>query len=338
MSKIASRVASLISPGKVQFITEELSFNVEENDILCESLVSVISPGTELAAYRGAPPLRPGVTYPRLVGYCNVARVLAKGVGVNNIELGDRVLTLQSHRSHFKIKTSEVLATVPSEINSREAACGYLFHLGYNAIIRGNVRLGSTVIVLGMGVVGLTTVAMSALAGGRVFGVSDYAGAKELVCKLGAVDCFTRANTESLFSTLGSQLAHVVVSTTGDWSDWRIALDVAGEQGTIVVLGFPGRESKSIPLNPLESGTFYTKQLRVIAAGQSPIAPEPKGFLPFNLTDNIRRILGWMSSGQLRPELLLSGDFHGLALQEAYESLLRRDTSSVTYALTWGNG
>ena len=108
MSKIASRVASLISPGKVQFITEELSFNLEENDILCESLVSVISPGTELAAYRGAPPLRPGVTYPRLVGYCNVARVLAKGVGVNNIELGDRVLTLQSHRSHFKIKTSEV--------------------------------------------------------------------------------------------------------------------------------------------------------------------------------------------------------------------------------------
>jgi len=335
VSKFTSRVATLKSPGEVVFETEGLGEDVGANDILCESLVSVISPGTELAAYRGAPPLRPGVSYPRLVGYCNVARVLATGKSVKNVSLGDRVLTLQGHRSHFQVHSSDVLAKVPPEIASRDAACCYLFQLGYNATLRGDVRLGSNIIIVGMGALGLTSVAMSALAGGRVFGVSDYAGARERACDFGAIDCFPRASIESLLAKLGSELAHVVVSTTGYWADWRIALDAAGDQGTIVVLGFPGRESNLVPFNPLESGTFYAKQLRVIAAGHSPLMPEPRGFLPFNLRDNIRRILGWMSSGDLRAASLLSGDFDGLALQEAYESLLRRNNDPVTYALIW---
>jgi threonine dehydrogenase-like Zn-dependent dehydrogenase len=335
MKKIKAKVAILQSPGKMTFEFKDLSMNVKENNILCESLVSVISPGTELAAYRGAPPLSSSVSYPRFVGYCNVARVIAKGGNVKNISVGDRVLSLQSHRSHFQINSSEILAVVPSQISSREAACCYLFQLGYNATLRGNVRLGSNVIVLGMGALGLTTVAMSTLAGGRVFGISDYAEAKRRVCELGAIDCFSRSNIDSLFTVLGDQLAHVVVSTTSAWTDWSIALNAAGDQGTIVVLGFPGRESNSIPLNPLESATFYKKQLRVIAAGHSPLIPEPKGFLPFNLRDNILRILSWISAGDLSASTLLSGDFHGLALNEAYESLIQRRNAAITYALIW---
>jgi len=335
MNNIVARIATLQSPEKLTFVLEGLSAGVETDEILCESLVSVISPGTELAAYRGAPPLRSGVTYPRLVGYCNVARVIAKGANVTNISLGERVITLQSHRSHFKAPSSEILARVPPDISSRYAACGYLYHLGYNAVLRGDVRLGSTIVVIGMGALGLTTAAMAALAGGQVYGVSDYPGAKERACDIGALDCFSRIDSQRLFSELGNEKAHIVVSTTGDWSDWGIALDVAGEQGTIVVLGFPGREANHVPLNPLDSTTFYSKQLRVIAAGHSPLLPEPKGFLPFNLKDNMRRIMGWISSGDLRPDTLLSGDFEALALQEAYESLLRRDNASITYALTW---
>ncbi len=337
MSTLKSRVATLRSPGILAFEVEELSLNLDANDILCESLVSVISPGTELAAYRGAPPLRSGISYPRVVGYCNVARVIAKGVGVCSIELGDRVLTLQSHRSHFQSNVSEILCLVPSGISSREAACSYLYQLGYNSVLRGGVRLGSTVGVVGMGALGLTSVAMAALAGGRVFGLSDYEGANDRVCRLGGLACFSRKDTEVFFAALGKRRAQVIVSTTGDWSDWRIALDAAGDQGTVVVLGFPGRESNDIPLNPLDSRTFYTKQLRLIAAGHSPRLPDPNGFLPFNLRDNIERILGWIATGVLQPSWLLSGEFEGSAIKEAYESLLRRENGAITYSLTWGN-
>lgn len=67
-----------------------------------ETLVSAISPGTELAAWVVAPPLRPTTQpYPRLMGYCNVCIVRAPGVGAGQlpdgsaIGLSTRVLTPQ---------------------------------------------------------------------------------------------------------------------------------------------------------------------------------------------------------------------------------------------------
>ena len=49
---------------------------LQDGDLLAQTIVSAISPGTETAAYIGAPPLRPGKVYPRVVGYCNVARIV----------------------------------------------------------------------------------------------------------------------------------------------------------------------------------------------------------------------------------------------------------------------
>ena len=56
--------------------------------------MTAISPGTELAAYVGLPPLRDGPAYPRLQGYCNVGRVLTVGERVRHLVPGQRVLQL----------------------------------------------------------------------------------------------------------------------------------------------------------------------------------------------------------------------------------------------------
>ncbi|MBK6637169.1 MAG: hypothetical protein IPG34_05480 [Rhodocyclaceae bacterium] len=163
---ISARVAILEAPRDLHFKEETLDpAAVGDGDVLAETIVSAISPGTELAAYTGAPPLRPGVVYPRLVGYCNVARVLACGKAVSSVAPGDRILTFSSHRSHFCIPATDVLAVLSDGITSEDAACAYLFHLGYDAVLKSDVRAGSEVIVIGLGVLGLATVALAALAG-----------------------------------------------------------------------------------------------------------------------------------------------------------------------------
>ena len=74
------------------------------DEILVETLVTAISPGTELAAWSGATPLRPVARiYPRLMGYCNVGRVIHLGSNVNGFALNDLVLTHSAHRSHALI-------------------------------------------------------------------------------------------------------------------------------------------------------------------------------------------------------------------------------------------
>ena len=69
------------------------------------------------------------------------------------------------HRSHFIAKTQEILAIVPDEVPSNLASTTYIYHLGYNAILNANIKYGSPVLVIGLGVIGLCTVALANLAG-----------------------------------------------------------------------------------------------------------------------------------------------------------------------------
>jgi threonine dehydrogenase-like Zn-dependent dehydrogenase len=333
---ITARIAILEEPRRLIFKLEKLDpENLSEGQVLCQTLVTAISPGTEVAAYRGAPPLRPGVIYPRLVGYCNVARVLRCAPGIDDIRVGDRILSFSSHRSHFLIQRKDVIARLPETIRNEDAACAYLFHLGYSALLSAEVRLGSTVVVLGLGVLGLGSVAMAALAGARIFAISNHAASRDRAVSMGASACFDRSRLPELMDGLGQNRAQVVVTTSNDWEDWRIALACAGNRGCIAVLGFPGREQTQIPFNPLESAHFYDRQLRIIAVGRSPERADGRGFLPFNERENMQRILDWICDGRLKPAMLLSGEIDPGALAEAYEQLLRREGSPLTYLLRW---
>lgn len=335
---ITARIATLEEPRQLVFKTELIDAGaVGGHEVLCETIVSVISPGTEVAAYIGAPPLRPGVVYPRLVGYCNVARVLCCGSKVENVRSGDRVLTFSSHRSHFRIPVSDVLSVLPEGMRSEDAACTYLYHLGYNAVLRSDVRLGSTVVVIGLGVLGLGAVTMAAMAGARVFGVSNHSLPQQRALDMGARLCFERSRLSDLHETLGQDRAQSVITTSNSWRDWQIALECAGNQGTIAVLGFPGRTELPNSFNPLDSAHFYTRQLRIVAAGQSPEKPDRHGFLPFNQQDNLKRILDWIAEGHINPGMILSGELQSENLAEAYERLLRREDSPLTYLLRWAD-
>lgn len=333
---ITAQTAVLEAPRDLQFKEEMLdTASLGDDELLAETIVSAISPGTELAAYNGAPPLRPGVVYPRLVGYCNVACVLACGKSVSGVVSGDRILTFSSHRSHFRIPATDVLAVLSPDIASEDAACAYLFHLGYDAVLKSGLRPGSDVVVIGLGVLGLTTVALAALAGARVFAISDHESPRQKALAFGAAACFSRGEFSQLAERLGPARAQVVVTTSNAWSDWRLALEAAGQQGTIAVLGFPGRQEDAIPFNPLDSAHFYMRQLRIMAVGMAPELPDSRGFLPFNERANLQRLLEWIQAGRLRPAELVSGRFQGTQLGEAYECLMRREGNPLTYLLDW---
>lgn len=334
MTAREATVVWLNAPGEIELRIDSLCAPGDK-EVLCETIVSAISPGTELAAFKGLPPLRPGNVYPRLLGYCNVARVLEVGPSVDGVQAGDRVLTFSSHRSAFVIAEAEILYKLPETACAEDIACAYLFHLGYNAVLRGNVRVGSRVLVIGLGVLGLTTVAMAALAGARVFALSDQNGPASIALQMGAEEVFGRNDLSSLTKKIGPDLADLVVSTTNSWSDWQTALQIAGQLGMVAVLGFPGRGEPLAPSNPLDSQYFYMKQLRIEAVGMSPELPDSRGFCRFNERTNIDFIANQITRGRLNPSLLVSSCYEGTNAQEAYLDLLARRSSPITYLLQW---
>jgi threonine dehydrogenase-like Zn-dependent dehydrogenase len=339
MARIESTVAYLNAPRQLEFRSESLdSGNVAAGQVLCETLVTAISPGTELAAYVGLPALREGTGYPRLQGYCNVARVLAAGAGVSHIEPGQRVLSFASHRSHFSMPADDVLQVLADGARSEDMACAYLFHLGYNAVLRSAVRPGSRVLVIGLGALGLTSVAMAAIAGARVVGVSDHALPQRLGLEFGASAVLSRSDDGAIRLAMSADLADVVITTSMDWGDWQLALQLAGHRATIACLGFPGRNRPPGDFNPLDSRYFYAKQLRIEAVGMSPERREPRGFLRFNERDNLDYVTALILAGRLKPASLVSGTYAGNDLARAYEALLARERPAVTCLLRWAPG
>lgn len=295
--------------------------------VSCATIVSAISPGTELAAWSGAPLLRPGTGFPRLQGYCNIARVTALGTGVSGIAVGDRVLSFTSHRSAFNIAASDILVVLPEGADAGRMAVTYLFHLGYNAVLRGGVRPGHRVLVIGLGALGLTTVAMASAAGAEVTALSDHPGPAAKALALGAVAVATRSDP--------LPPADITVVTTNGWADWDRALAATAPMGTIAVLGFPGRGQGAPERNPLASEHFYVKQLRIEAVGLSPSANDAQGFLRFNERDNLAWIASRIADGRLDADQLISGRYAGSDIARAYEDLWERRGDPITFLLEW---
>ena len=63
----------LISPHSLELVEKNLEWPpVSGNGLLCKTLITGISTGTELAAWGGENPLRPSAGYPRKIGYQNI--------------------------------------------------------------------------------------------------------------------------------------------------------------------------------------------------------------------------------------------------------------------------
>lgn len=298
-----------------------------ENQVLTETVFSAISPGTELAAWRGDPPLRPTANmFPRLVGYCNVARITQVGAGVGDWKPGDMVLSHSAHRSHDKILASDILCAVPDDADLALVTTSYLFHLGYSACLKANVRSGHNVAVIGLGTLGLTSAAAANLAGAIVTGYSDQSPPPEAF-HLSAV------HPKGDASKLG--YADVVITTSNKWSDWTLALELARPGGVVVVLGFPGRGQPRYDRNPLDSQFFYDKQLTFTACGFMPDLSATPQEIRFTLKRNCAFLVDAILAERLPAKALIEEIRDASELPGLYKEMAVSRNGSGTVVLDW---
>jgi threonine dehydrogenase-like Zn-dependent dehydrogenase len=338
-STVTAHVARLLGPCQLVFEKQPLEpGSLKSGEIFAETICSAISVGTELAAYLGEPPLRPGPVYPRLMGYCNVAEVRAIGPDVKHHHVGDRILTFQSHRSAFICPESKIILRLPPDADVTLAVTTYLFHLGYNALLKGGFMPGQHVAVVGLGVLGFGTVAQAAAFGGRVTAFSNQESARSLAKELGASAAFIKSDSTvpaQHHKHTGGIGADLVVTTSNRWEDWQLALQLARKEGVIAVLGFPGRGQAEPDFNPLDSRYFYDKQLRLVACGMSPDVEIPAHELRFTVQRNCEFLLERILARALPAQHLIAGTHSWRELSSVYETLARREGNGLTRILQW---
>jgi 2-desacetyl-2-hydroxyethyl bacteriochlorophyllide A dehydrogenase len=332
------------APGLVQ-VREEETPTPAADQVLVQSLVSAISPGTELLFYRGQvppdlavdetiPALAGEVRYPLKYGYATVGHVVAAGVGVDRGWLGRTVFAFNPHESLFTAPIDSLIQ-VPPGLSSEDAAFLPNMETAVNFLMDGQPLIGERVVVLGQGVVGLLTTGLLAQFPLAALLTLDYCSQRrERSLALGAhasLDA-VRPDLPALVSaTWGQQQspagADLVYELSGNPDALNLAIELAGFDARVVVGSWYGHKRCDLALG----GRFHRSRIRLISSQVSAISPQWSG-----RWHQARRFeVAWQMIRRLKPAHLIT---HRLPVSEAaraYALLDRQPCEAIQILLTY---
>lgn len=93
------------------------------------------------------------------LGYCNVGRVINVGEGVAEFAIGDRVASNGQHAEYVNVPQNLVIK-IPDNVSDEEAAFTVIGSIGLQGIRLCNPTFGETIVVTGLGLIGLLTAQM----------------------------------------------------------------------------------------------------------------------------------------------------------------------------------
>lgn len=106
---------------------------------------------------------------PLPLGYCNVGEVVAVGKGVSEFKVGDRVASNGNH-AEFVCVPKNLAAKIPDNVTDEEAAFTVIGAIGLQGIRLINPTFGETIVVVGLGLIGLVTAELLLANGCNVIG------------------------------------------------------------------------------------------------------------------------------------------------------------------------
>ena len=325
-------VTQAILHGAGDLRIEERELNAEAiapDQVYVETLVTALSTGTDLGNYLGDSEYVPGApAYPRAVGYSNVGVVARAGKDVHSLHVGDRVFSTRPHLSAYVTGERELLVRIPDAVASDEASLLYLAQLGLAAMRQVNYQAGESVAIVGLGVIGLCTIAVARAVGAQVTAVANAPLRAGTARQLGAHRVML-AGEEVLAES------DIVILTANQWDAYRMSVEMARHCGRVSVLGFPGRGQPAPDFNPLDPRWFYAKQLTLRGAGQSARVECASHEVRFNLRRNLELILELLASGDVSFAPVISHRFPAERMRDAYELARAHDKRLMGAVFEW---
>lgn len=107
---------------------------------------------------------------PLPLGYCNVGKVIGVGEKVTGFKIGDRVASNGQH-AEFVSVPQNLVVHIPNEVTDEEATFTVIGSIGLQGIRLLNPTLGETIVVIGMGLIGLLSAQLLIANGCKVIGV-----------------------------------------------------------------------------------------------------------------------------------------------------------------------
>ncbi len=338
------RVVRFDRPYKVVTVEEDLP-SPAADQVLVETVVSAISPGTELLIYRGQWPnnlpidetiaaLSGEFSYPVKYGYATVGKVTATGAGVDSNWSGRTVFAFNPHESHF-VATPDQLVIAPDSLTPEDVAFLPNMETAVNFVMDGCPLIGELVVIFGQGVVGLLTSALLAeypLA--ALITVDRFAIRRNRSAELGAdavLDPTGRDYSEKIGQLLSLHAsdggADLTYEVSGNPSALDLAVAATGYGGRIVVGSWYGAKAVTVDLG----GRFHRSRMQIISSQVSSLSPRLSG----RWTKTRRLDLALAKIEDIRPATLITHRFDVSEAAAAYELLHARSEEVIQVMLTY---
>lgn len=194
---------------------------------------------------------------PLPLGYCNSGVVVAVGNGVTEFKVGDRVASNGQHAEYVCVPKN-LVAKIPENVSDEEAAFTVIGSIGLQGIRLLNPQLGETVVVIGLGLIGLITAQLLKANGCKVIGVDFDEEKVELARTKGVIGVNPAKGTDSVKYVLEETYSHgadAVLITASAKTDEVIhqAAEMSRKRGRIVLVGVIGLD--------IRRDDFYKKEL-----------------------------------------------------------------------------
>lgn len=259
-------------------------------------------------ALHGPRPPLPGLMS---LGYSLAGRVLRTGQGISDFHEGDLVACMGSQCAHHADVVAvprNLVARIPDGLSLQRAAFGTLGAIAEEAIRRTECRFGETIVVYGLGILGIMAAEVARVAGMEVIGLDIDKERRELTRSYGF---------EDVHDAFGDELVELVRSKTDGFGADAVVLGVVTEssqplndalrmtrqRGRVVSLGIFGME--------IERGNMFDRALvHSLAYGPGRYDPGyeeggadmPIGFMRWTENRNLQHVLKLMARGELRTD------------------------------------
>lgn len=193
---------------------------------------------------------------PLPLGYCNVGVVREVGEGVAEFKVGDRVASNGPH-AEYVVVPKNLVAKIPDNVTDDAATFTVIGSIGLQGIRLLNPTMGETVVVVGLGLIGLLAAELLVLNGCNVIGIDFDERKLELARKKGVVPINGRtedvvSRVKALTSGIGADGVLITASAKGNDLISQSA-KMSRKRGRIVLVGVIGLD--------ISRADFYEKEL-----------------------------------------------------------------------------
>jgi predicted dehydrogenase/threonine dehydrogenase-like Zn-dependent dehydrogenase len=275
------------------------------------------------------------------LGYSNAGVVVAKGRLVSEFNVGDSVACagagLASHAEYSTIPVN-LAAKFNENVEFKHAAFTTIGAIAMQGVRRANVSFGETIVITGLGLIGLLAVQIAKAWGLRVIGIDVNASRLELAKAIGAEFCFHAtdpllyAEIDKITSGFGVD-AVLIYAATQSSEPLNQAFKLCRMKGKVVAVGAFGMDIKR--------DEMYTKELDLLMStsygpGRYDNNYEikgidyPIGYVRWTENRNMQEFLRLISQKLIKLDLLIGDTYSIDQAAEAYNNLITNPEKNIS--------